>query len=408
MKRIKNYKDFQYIQAVETIDAQIPLPPDIIEISNAYIEKGWDIFLVGGAVRDFIKGKAPKDFDLVTNALPEQSMEILKDFNVSDTQGKNFGVIRVYTEDSPEGHEIASYRRDISGGRDTKGDGQKVEMGGDVTILDDCMRRDITINALFYDIQKKKIVDMVGGIHDIKNGIIRAVGDSSLRFKEDRLRILRIFRFASRMANSKNSVKIDKQTSLAIKRDNRLGGIGPGQDVSRERIWEEIKKAWEQSLHFNIYLDLLTEYNMWGEIFGGIDINTETINSKNFTIVIANLFVDAPYTGILRLAKKLINEYRIDGKMANQISFLVSMRDFTPEDVFKYYKLGKNSGVDREMLAEWISIMNPKKFGNNKWLNKFIDYKPTVDSSELIERGIQGASLGREIEKIETQRFKLR
>ena len=98
---------------LENLNTEIPLPNDIIEISNAYIKAGKDIFLVGGAVRDFIQGVKPKDWDLVTNALPNESKDILKGFRVSDEQGKNFGVLRVYTKDEPEGYEIASYRRDI-------------------------------------------------------------------------------------------------------------------------------------------------------------------------------------------------------------------------------------------------------------------------------------------------------
>jgi len=97
---------------IKKISTNIPLTNDIVEVSNAYIKAGKDIFLVGGAVRDFIQGKEPKDWDLVTNALPEESKEILKDFKLSDEQGKNFGVLRLYTKDEPEGYEIASYRID--------------------------------------------------------------------------------------------------------------------------------------------------------------------------------------------------------------------------------------------------------------------------------------------------------
>lgn len=184
MKKIKNYKDF--LLENNSIKIEMPLPYDIINISNQYIKNGKNIFVVGGAVRDFLQGKTPKDYDLVTNALPSESKKILNEFNVSDEQGKNFGVIRVYTKDEPNGYEIASYRKDISMGRDTKGNDQKVEMGNHITIEDDCMRRDLTINALFYNIEKKEIVDIVGGVNDIKNNVIKAVGNPIERFKEDR------------------------------------------------------------------------------------------------------------------------------------------------------------------------------------------------------------------------------
>jgi poly(A) polymerase len=112
------------------------------------------------------------------------------------------------------GHEIATFRKDISGGRDVKGDDEKVEIGKHITIKDDVLRRDLTINALFYDIKKKEIVDLVGGVEDIKTGTIRMVGKPEDRFREDRLRILRCLRFAARV----NGV-IDIETSEAIKRD---------------------------------------------------------------------------------------------------------------------------------------------------------------------------------------------
>ena len=140
----------------KNISAEMPVPKDVIDIAKAYHKSGKDLFVVGGACRDFIQGKIPHDYDLVTNALPEESKEILKGFNVSDEQGKNFGVIRVYTKMEPLGYEIAVYRADISLGRDNKGDDKKVDFGKHIGIETDCLRRDLTINALYYDINKKK------------------------------------------------------------------------------------------------------------------------------------------------------------------------------------------------------------------------------------------------------------
>jgi len=241
--KLKKYDQFLTEQKENTLD----IPNDVLKISEAYRKAGKDIFLVGGAVRDYIQGITPKDYDLVTNALIDESKEILKDFNVSDEQGKSFGVIRVYTKECPEGHEIASYRKDISGGRDTKGEEDKVEMGQHITMEDDCNRRDLTMNALYYDINKKEIIDLVGGVDDIKKGIVKAVGNASERFLEDRLRILRIFRFTARTGG-----RIDKETSDAIKKDNRLIGVGPKDDVSQERIWEELEKSYKQSKNIMI------------------------------------------------------------------------------------------------------------------------------------------------------------
>lgn len=392
---IKKYKMFlENLKGEKRISANIPLPNDIIEISNAYIKAGKDIFVVGGAIRDFIQGIEPKDYDLVTNALPDESKKILKGFNVSDEQGKNFGVLRVFTKDEPEGHEIASYRKDISGGRDTKGDDEKVEMGSHVTIEDDCNRRDLTMNALFYDIKNKEIVDLVGGIDDIKNGVVKAVGDANERFIEDRLRICRIFRFAARTGG-----EIDPETSRAIKKDNRLRGVSPEDDVSQERIWDEFKKSWNQAKDFNNYLQFYTEYNMWDQVFPGSNINTDFIKSDNFIVVIANLFKKESTSG---LERKLVLDYKIESDTAKKVIFLIGFMNFKPEVVFEMYKKKVQSGIDDKTILEWIDV---NKF-NNEWMTKFIDYKPSVSAQELMEKGFKGPELGREIKRLEIEKFK--
>ena len=390
-KYIKKYNQFTIESKTST---EIPLPNDIIEISNAYIKAGKDIFLVGGAVRDFIQGIEPKDWDLVTNALPDESKEILKGFRVSDEQGKNFGVLRVYTKDEPEGYEIASYRRDISGGRDTKGDDQKVEMGSDVTIMDDCMRRDLTINALFYDIRNKKIVDLVGGVDDIKNGVVRAVGDASQRFIEDRLRILRIFRFASRMNG-----EIDEETSKAILNDNRLRGIGTKDDVSQERVWEEMKKAWGQAKDYNNYLSFFTKFHMWDQVFPGVQINTKLISSKDLVVVFSNLFLGNDTS---KLETKLVQDFRIEGDVAKKIVFLLDFSNFNqPIEVFDLYKKKVASGVKDSTLLEWLKVTS----NNSNILTRFIDYVPSISSKELIDQGYKGKDLGIKIKELEAESF---
>ena len=389
MRIIKKYKMF-----LENLNTEIPLSNDIIEISNAYIKAGKDIFLVGGAVRDFIQGIKPKDWDLVTNALPNESKEILKGFKVSDEQGKNFGVLRVYTKDEPEGYEIASYRRDISGGRDTKGDDQKVEMGGDVTIEDDCNRRDLTMNALFYDIRNKKIVDLVGGVDDIKNGVVRAVGDASQRFIEDRLRILRIFRFASRMSG-----EIDEETSKAILKDNRLRGVGPKDDVSQERVWEEMKKAWGQSKDYNNYLSFFTKFHMWDQVFPGVEINTKLISSKDLVVVFANLFLGNDTS---KLETKLVQEFKIEGDVAKKIVFLLDFIKMSVEDVFDVFKKKVASGISDSTILEWLKVTG----NETPMLIRFIHYKPSVSSRELMDQGIKGRDLGIKIKELEIEKFK--
>jgi len=387
--KIKRYRQFINENKIST---EIPLPNDIIDISNAYIKAGKDIFLVGGAVRDFIQGIEPKDYDLVTNALPNESKEILKEFNISDEQGKNFGVLRVYTKDEPGGYEIASYRRDISGGRDTKGDEKKVEVGGDVTIEDDCNRRDLTMNALFYDIKNKQIVDLVGGVDDIKNGIVRAVGDANKRFIEDRLRILRILRFATRTGG-----KIDSKTDQAIRKDNRLRGISPKDDVSQERIWDELKKAFKQAKDFSEYLNLLTKFGLWEEILPGFKINTDIRDSKYLEVYLANLLKENK-----NILDKLVQDCKIEVDMARRIVFLISLLDFKVDDVTEMYKKRTVARVSDEVILDWYKINQI----NDATHLAFIKYKPSVSAEELMKQGFKGAELGKEIKRLEIEKFK--
>lgn len=397
MKFIKNYKYF----LLENLNAEIPLPDDIIKISKLYHNAGKELFLVGGSVRDFLQGKIPHDYDLVTNALPYESKEILKNMNVSDEQGKKFGVLRIFTKDEPSGYEVASYRRDISGGRDTKGEDEKVEMGHHLTINDDCLRRDITQNALYYDINKKEIIDLVGGIDDIKNGIIRAVGEPSERFSEDRLRICRIFRFAAR-----GELKIDKKTSDAIKKDKRLRNISKIDDVSQERIVEEFEKAvkWASDNKsfpaLNYYLDLLEKYEMFEEMFPDLDIDITNINTFNLSIIFALLFRN---NDIEKLRNKLIN-FRFSSAITNKSCFLLRLRDYI-NDINKIPELYTEKNryhVDDETILEFADLYDL----NNKYLKAFLKFEPVVDSDELMRKGFMRAKLGAEIKRLKIEQFK--
>ena len=378
----------------ERISVNINIPKDIKDISNAYIKANKDIFLVGGAVRDIIQGKNPKDYDLVTNALPEESKEILKDFKVSDEQGRSFGVLRVYTRNEPEGYEIASYRKDIALGRDTKGNDKKVELGNTVTIEDDCSRRDLTINALFYDIKNKEIVDLVDGFNDIENRIIKTVGNAEKRFNEDRLRILRVFRFAARTKS-----KIENNTALAIKNDNRLKNISGKDDVSQERIIEELEKAWKQVDNYNEYLNMLTKFNMWNEIFNDSIINTNFVKSDNFVIILANLF---KLENTNNLKNKLVNNYKISNNISKKIVFLIDFLKFNSNNVLNTHKKRSQLSIDNNILNEWL-ILNDIK---DDLMYKFIDYKPTVSAEKLMDLGFKGKQLGEEINRLEIINFK--
>jgi len=410
VEKLKKYLSFI---AENTISTEIPIPNDVKEISKAFNRAGKDLYVVGGAVRDFLQKKMPHDFDLVTNALPEESKNILKGWNVSDEQGKNFGVLRIFTEDEPLGHELATFRKDISGGRDTKGDDDKVEIGNHITIEDDVKRRDLTINALFYDINKKEIVDLVGGVKDIENNVIRAVGDPAERFKEDRLRILRVFRFAARAKGRKGGI-ISPETSRAIRSDNRLRGISPKEDVSQERIHEEWNKVIEHAEKggnkiLENYIRLLTEYDMWKQMFPKLKITPtgfapKPISAILFTHLLRN-------NDISRLRKYMIQQLKFSSKIVNQIEFLLKLESeldlhwesYEDVDVSRVYKLAK---MKRAYNIEDSLILN---YLGEEFYGPFIEYCKdgfVISGNDLESEGFKGREIENEKIRRENERFK--
>lgn len=386
----------------KNIPLKIDLPEDIYQIKKEFDKAGKKLYVVGGAVRDLYQNRKPHDIDLVTDALPEESQKILKGkFNVSDQQGKSFGVLRIYTKTEPAGYELATFRKDISKGRDTKGDDSKVEIGKHITIDDDVKRRDLTQNALFYDIDKGEIIDLVGGIDDIDSNVISAVGEASERFIEDRLRILRVFRFASR-----NQSKISQSTIDAIMKDKRLRNVSPIDDVSQERIVEEFDKAVEwasdhnkiDALHY--YLESLEKYGMFEEMFPNLNINIIDIDTFNIIIIFALLFRD---NDIDKLRNKL-SKYKFPGDIADPACFLLRLRD-NLENVDKIPTLYKEKirfHVTAGTIIEFAKLYDL----NFNYLHAFLKFEPVkVDIDELMKLGLSGSAIGTEVQKRNVEKF---
>lgn len=367
------------------------IPQSVKELQLLFKSKGKKLYVVGGAVRDFLTGDKPKDFDLATDALPDEVLEIIgKDYK-TNLQGKAFGVVVVFTDDQPEGIEIATFREDVSKGRNPE-----VKLG--VGIEQDVIRRDITYNSLFYDLDTKEIVDLVGGKNDLENGITRMVGDPIERFDEDSLRILRSFRFASRYEHP-----LHKDTEKAIEKRKQLENIDPEtgemKRISQERVWEEMKKAFSQAKDYNYYLNFFTKFDMWSEVFPGSEINTELVDSKDFVVVIANLFKNENPDG---LEKKLVQDYKIESEVATKIVFLIRLLSLTPDLAFDMYKSKLQCHIEDKTILEWFRVSGI----NDPIKIKFVNYKPTTSAQELMSQGFKGRELGQKIKEIEIENFK--
>ena len=221
---------------------EIKLPMPVQFILNKLNEYGYEGYIVGGCVRDYIMGVKPHDWDICTAASPEQVMELFKDFKVIPT-GIQHGTVSVVFEDIPEPfnvYEITTYR--IDGEYKDNRHPDNVEFVSQLEL--DLARRDFTINAMAYN-EEKGLVDLYGGVEDIKNKVIRCVGNPNERFQEDALRIIRALRFAILFGFS-----IDKATFSAA-RDN----INLIKNVSVERICAELTKIFSRQMYSELDVD---------------------------------------------------------------------------------------------------------------------------------------------------------
>lgn len=185
---------------------------------------GFEAYMVGGCVRDGIMGRNCHDIDITTNALPQQILEVFRDYRVIPT-GIKHGTVTVLCGGSP--FEITTYRIDGEYSDHRRPD--KVEFTSDITA--DLARRDFTVNAIAMD-KNGSIIDPFGGKDDIEAGVIRCVGEPEKRFTEDALRIMRAVRFSSQLGFT-----IDEATAEAVHRMR-----DDLKKISRERIREELDK----------------------------------------------------------------------------------------------------------------------------------------------------------------------
>lgn len=199
--------------------------PDLKRLSNLYKAYGYELRIVGGAVRDILQAQSPKDIDLASDATPEESIELLKDANIRVIEtGLQHGTIVAHI--NGEDYEITTLRIDV----ETDGRHAEVEYTKDWEI--DAERRDLTYNAMSMDFDGN-VYDYHGGREDLAKGRTRFVGDARKRIEEDYLRILRYFRFSGRTASPQPNETILQQIKI------NAAGL---QQISGERIWAEFAK----------------------------------------------------------------------------------------------------------------------------------------------------------------------
>lgn len=380
--QLKTFTEFQMVNEAQS-SLKLNIPSDIIDLYKLFKKNGKELYVVGGAVRDALLGKKPKDFDLATDAFPEEVVKMVQDagYSTIGEVGQQFGVVIVQIPSDRNGVEIATFREDIGSGRRPEGVNYS-------TIDKDVLRRDLTINALFYDIGKGEVVDLVGGLKDIQDQKIRTVGKAADRFAEDPLRKLRALRFAGRTGS-----KLEAETADAILTDNSLEGVSP------ERIRDEFKKSIESAKKVKDYLKMVSEFNLWSVMFPTLQVNEAFVESSLWLVQLAMLFGDNEREQI----KKEMNKMTFTSDETDSVLFLKSLMSFKAEDVFDLYKERDRAGIDKNNIIVFAKINRL----DLKLVRAFLKYKPTTDGNEVMKKyGVKGPQIGEKIKELEAEIFK--
>jgi poly(A) polymerase len=215
---------------------------------------GYDAFLVGGGVRDMLLGREPKDFDIATNARPE---EVKKLFRNCLLIGRRFRLAHVRFEG--EIIEVATFRAQGDGDSDEEArteNGRILRDNVYGTLEEDAWRRDFTVNALYYNIQDFSVVDYVGGMADLQDGMLQLIGDPQQRYREDPVRMLRAVRFAAKLGfriHSESETPIFELAHLL-------------EDIPPARLFDEILKLFLGGCAVQSF-EILRHYGLFGYLF---------------------------------------------------------------------------------------------------------------------------------------------
>lgn len=233
-------------------------------------EQGYEAFLVGGSVRDLLLGMHPKDFDIATNATPEQVKQVFG--GQCQLIGRRFRLAHVRF--GREIIEVATFRAhhtqaESEGQARTSDEGMILRDNVWGSIEEDAERRDFTVNALYYNIADFSVWDYAGGIKDLERRQLRLIGDPELRYREDPVRMLRAVRFAAKL-----DFTIEAATAAPIV---RLGGLL--DDISNHRLFDESQKLLASG-HAEKVIGLLHTYELFDHLFpetGGDEVSDQLI-----------------------------------------------------------------------------------------------------------------------------------
>lgn len=249
---------------VESLSRQAPISPEHISANALSVIRrlnlaGFSGLLVGGGVRDLLLGRKPKDFDIATDAEPREVREL---FGNSRVVGRRFRIVHVRF--GREVIEVTTFRgphreedaEKGGGGTRKTANGRLLRDNVYGTIEEDAARRDFTINSLYYDPERNRLLDLESGLKDLQAGVVRLIGEPEVRYREDPVRMLRALRFAAKLG-----FRLDGKTAAPIR---RLGGLL--SEVPAARLFDEVLKLFLAG-HAEATFALLMEYNLLPRLF---------------------------------------------------------------------------------------------------------------------------------------------
>lgn len=336
------------------INRTMPLPSSVEYVLSKLKENGYQAYVVGGAVRDFLMGKTPHDYDLTSDALPSQISDVFKDF-YQEHSGEKHGTIRVIIDHKPI--EITTFRCD-EGYTDYRRP-DNVEFVKDAYI--DSKRRDFSINAFYYS--EGHIYDFHEGLEDLNNKVIKTIGNPSARFHEDALRILRAIRFSAKLG-----YEIESKTKTALldcKEELNL--------IAKERILIELKEISSTS---NFFIDIKEYFPIFKLIIPCLDKIGNSIDdiynfdTKSYGDYIASL-------SALFSLREINNDFmpwrlfiKMDNESINAIKTLIKLKDINFNNSFDDNYINGlillSKPVDINVFKNYlINLYNLKRFKND-------------------------------------------
>lgn len=336
------------------INRTMPLPSSVEYVLSKLKENGYQAYVVGGAVRDFLMGKTPHDYDLTSDALPSQISDVFKDF-YQEHSGEKHGTIRVIVDHKPI--EITTFRCD-EGYTDYRRP-DNVEFVKDAYI--DSKRRDFSINAFYYS--EGHIYDFHEGLEDLNNKVIKTIGNPSARFHEDALRILRAIRFSAKLG-----YEIESKTKTALldcKEELNL--------IAKERILIELKEISSTS---NFFRDIKEYFPIFKLIIPCLDkIGNSIDNIYNFDTKSYGDYI-ASLSALFSL-HEINNDFmpwrlfiKMDNESINAIKTLIKLKDINFNNSFDDDYINGlillSKPVDINVFKNYlINLYNLKRFKND-------------------------------------------